>query len=24
VQSVVFGTALIGFGLRLTFAQRPA
>nr|WP_314357144.1 LysE family translocator [uncultured Achromobacter sp.] len=24
VQSVVFGTALIAFGLRLTFAQRPA
>ncbi|WP_171664478.1 LysE family translocator [Achromobacter deleyi] len=24
VQSMVFGTALIGFGLRLTFAQRPA
>lgn len=24
VQSLVFGTALIGFGLRLTFAQRPA
>lgn len=24
VQSIVFGTALIGFGLRLTFAQRPA
>jgi len=24
VQSVIFGTALIGFGLRLTFAQRPA
>ncbi|MFD4838926.1 LysE family translocator [Achromobacter sp. NPDC058515] len=23
-QSVVFGAALIGFGLRLTFAQRPA
>lgn len=24
LQSVVFGTALIAFGLRLTFAQRPA
>lgn len=24
VQSVLFGTALIGFGLRLTLAQRPA
>lgn len=24
MQSAVFGTALIGFGLRLTFAQRPA
>ena len=24
IQSLVFGTALIGFGLRLTFANRPA